>query len=159
MNSENLVELRDIHLAFGDKKILNGVNLAVKPKEILVIMGASGGGKSTLLSILLQLLHATSGTVLFEGKELTALPRRELNKARTEIGMVFQQGALISSMTVGTNLALPLEELSERKPEEIDKAIDEKIENGRSLRSQGQAAFRAEWRHAEAGGPCAGADA
>ena len=128
MNDQPLLEMRGIKLKFGEKTILDGVDLRVMPREVLVVMGLSGGGKSTLLSILLRLLEPTSGTVIFKGKELTRLFRRELNSTRTHIGMVFQNAALVSSMTVGDNLALPLRELSDKKPEEIDRAIDEKLD-------------------------------
>ncbi len=125
---KTLLEMQGIKLKFGEKTILDGVDLSVKEKEILVVMGLSGGGKSTLLSILLRLLEATSGKVTFKDEELTALPRRALNKTRTHIGMVFQNAALVSSMTVGDNLALPLRELSDKSAEEIDQAVDEKLE-------------------------------
>ncbi len=128
MSDKIFLEMRGIELKFGEKTILDGVDLIVKPREILVVMGLSGGGKSTLLQILLCLLEASAGTVIFKGKELTKLPRRDLNDSRTHIGMVFQQSALVSSMTVAENLALPLRELSDKKPEEIDKAVDEKLD-------------------------------
>jgi len=128
MNDKPLLEMRGIKLKFGDKTVLDGVDLSVQAKEVLVIMGLSGGGKSTLLGVLLRLLEPSAGKVIFKEKELTKLPRRELNKTRTHIGMVFQNAALVSSMTVGDNLALPLRELSDKKPDEIDKAVDEKLD-------------------------------
>ncbi len=104
MSDKPLLEMRGIKLQFGEKAVLDGIDLRVERREVLVIMGLSGGGKSTLLGILLRLLEATAGTVTFKGEELTGLPRRELNKVRTHIGMVFQNAALVSSMTVGDNL-------------------------------------------------------
>jgi phospholipid/cholesterol/gamma-HCH transport system ATP-binding protein len=120
--------MQGIKLKFGDKTILDGVDLTVQSKEILVIMGLSGGGKSTLLTVLLRLLEPTAGKVIFKGDDLIQLDRRDLNHSRTHIGMVFQNAALVSSMSVGDNLALPLRELSDKKPEEIDKAIKEKLD-------------------------------
>ncbi len=126
--TENLVEMRDVHFQFTDKVILDGVNFAVRDQEVLVIMGLSGGGKSTLLSILMGLLKPTGGSVLFKNEDLTKLSRSKLNQARTHMGMVYQNAALISSMTVRENVGLPLEELSDKTDKEIATIIDQKLE-------------------------------
>jgi len=126
--TENLVEMREVHFQFGNKVILNGVNFAARDREVLVIMGLSGGGKSTLLSILMGLLKPDVGAVLFKNEDLTTLSRRKLNEARTHMGMVYQNAALISSMTVRENVGLPLEELSEKSGTEIDAIVDQKLE-------------------------------
>ena len=81
--TENLVEMRDVHFQFTDKVILDGVNFAVRDREVLVIMGLSGGGKSTLLSIMMGLLKPSGGSVLFKNEDLTKLSRSKLNQART----------------------------------------------------------------------------
>ena len=126
--TENLVEMRDVHFQFTDKVILDGVNFAVREQEVLVIMGLSGGGKSTLLSILMGLLKPSGGSVLFKNEDLTKLSRSKLNQARTHMGMVYQNAALISSMTVRENVGLPLEELSDKTDKEIATIIDQKLE-------------------------------
>jgi phospholipid/cholesterol/gamma-HCH transport system ATP-binding protein len=126
--TENLVEMRDVHFQFTDKVILEGVNFAVRDREVLVIMGLSGGGKSTLLSIMMGLLKPTGGSVLFKNEDLTRLSRSKLNRARTHMGMVYQNAALISSMTVRENVGLPLEELSDKTDKEIATIIDQKLE-------------------------------
>ena len=126
--TENLVEMRDVHFQFTDKVILDGVNFAVRDREVLVIMGLSGGGKSTLLSIMMGLLKPTGGSVLFKNEDLTRLSRSKLNRARTHMGMVYQNAALISSMTVRENVGLPLEELSDKTDKEIATIIDQKLE-------------------------------
>ena len=126
--TENLVEMRDVHFQFTDKVILDGVNFAVRDQEVLVIMGLSGGGKSTLLSIMMGLLKPTGGSVLFKNEDLTKLSRSKLNQARTHMGMVYQNAALISSMTVRENVGLPLEELSDKTDKEIATIIDQKLE-------------------------------
>jgi len=126
--TENLVEMRDVHFQFTDKVILDGVNFAVRDREVLVIMGLSGGGKSTLLSIMMGLLKPTGGSVLFKNEDLTRLSRSKLNRARTHMGMVYQNAALISSMTVRENVGLPLEELSDNTDKEIATIIDQKLE-------------------------------
>jgi len=126
--TENLVEMRDVHFQFTDKVILDGVNFAVRDREVLVIMGLSAGGKSTLLSIMMGLLKPTGGSVLFKNEDLTRLSRSKLNRARTHMGMVYQNAALISSMTVRENVGLPLEELSDKTDKEIATIIDQKLE-------------------------------
>ena len=85
--------MQGIKLKFGEKTVLDGVDLSVQSKEILVIMGLSGGGKSTLLSVILRLLEPTAGKVIFKGHDLIQLHRREPNQTRTHIGMVFQNAA------------------------------------------------------------------
>jgi len=93
-----------------------------------VILGLSGCGKSTLLSIIMGLLKPNAGKVLFKSEDLTKLSRPKLNEARTHIGMVYQTAALISSMNVRDNIALPLRELSDKNDKEIDSIIDQKLE-------------------------------
>jgi len=123
-----MAALEGVKLSFGPKTVLDGVDLEVPARENLVVMGGSGSGKSTLLSLLLGLLEPDEGKILFQDQEITAMARRDLNRTRTQIGMVYQNAALISSMTVGENVALPLEELSKKKPDEIRKIVDEKLD-------------------------------
>ena len=122
-----IVELRDVHLSFGDNEILTGVNLAIAERGRMVILGQSGGGKSTMLRLILGILKPTGGAVLFKDRDITRLSRRRLNQMRQRMGMVYQYSALISSLSVRDNLALPLEELTRKTRAEIDKAVDEKL--------------------------------
>ena len=122
-----MVEMAHIHLSFGEKCILTDLNLKVAPRERLVIMGQSGGGKSTTLRLILGILHPSSGSVKFEGEEVTRMDRSTLNKMRRRIGMVYQYSALISSLSVHDNLALPLEELTDKSKKEIDEIVMEKL--------------------------------
>jgi phospholipid/cholesterol/gamma-HCH transport system ATP-binding protein len=126
--SEKLVEMRGVKLKFADKVILDGVDFSVQKEEILVIMGLSGGGKSTLLSLLMGLLKPSAGSILFKEEDLTKIPRPKLHEARTHIGMVYQNAALVSSMTVRENIELPLKELSDKNDKEIDSIVDQKLE-------------------------------
>jgi phospholipid/cholesterol/gamma-HCH transport system ATP-binding protein len=125
---EKLVEMRGVKLNFADKVILDGVDISIQAEEILVVMGLSGGGKSTLLTILMGLLKPNAGSVLFKGEDLTKLSRAKLNEARTHIGMVYQNAALVSSMTVRENIELPLKELSDKNDKEIDSIVDQKLD-------------------------------
>ena len=122
-----VVELRDLHLAFGEKEILSGVNLRVPARARLVVLGQSGSGKSTLLRLILGILRPSRGEVRFKGLEVTRMGRRRLNRVRQKIGMVYQYSALISSLSVRDNLALPLEELTRKTRQEIDQLVDEKL--------------------------------
>ncbi len=122
-----LVQVEDVVLRFGEKTVLDGISFSVRRGERLVVMGQSGGGKSTLLRLILGILKPTSGRVFFSGTDVAHLPRRQLNAMRARIGMVYQYSALISSLTVRDNLALPLEELTDKSPSEIDGLITERL--------------------------------
>ena len=116
-----------MRLQFEEKKVLEGVSLTVEPLERLVIMGQSGSGKSTILRLILGILQPTAGSVFFKQFEISRLERRKLQQIRSRIGMVYQYSALLSSRNVRDNVALPLEELSDRRREEIDQIVDEKL--------------------------------
>ena len=100
--------------SFDEKKVLDGVSLQVEPLDRLVIMGQSGSGKSTILRLILGILQPTSGSVFFKQFEISRLKRRKLQQVRTQIGMVYQYSALLSSRNVRDNVALPLEELTKK---------------------------------------------
>jgi phospholipid/cholesterol/gamma-HCH transport system ATP-binding protein len=128
ISSRDVVELRNLRLNFGEKHVLDDVSLSVAREERLVIIGQSGAGKTTILRLILGILAPTSGAVFFKGREISRLNHRELEQIRTRIGMVYQDAALLSSLTVRENLALPLRELTEKTPAEIDRIVDEKLE-------------------------------
>ena len=127
-NGTPVVELDDVRLAFGDKEVLKGVDLRANPRERLVILGQSGSGKSTILRLILGILKPTSGDVRFKGLNVGRMGRRRLNRMRQKIGMVYQYSALISSLNVRDNLALPLEELTNKSRQEIDELVAQKLE-------------------------------
>jgi len=123
-----MVELRDVRMHFEGKKVLEGVSLDVQPQERLVIMGQSGSGKSTILRLILGILRTDSGSIFFKQFEVNRLNRRKLQQVRQRIGMVYQYSALLSSLSVRENVALPLEELTDKSQSEIDRIVDEKLE-------------------------------
>ena len=123
-----MVELRDVHMQFEEKKVLDGLTLKVEPLDRLVIMGQSGSGKSTILRLILGILRPDAGSIFFKQFEITRLRRRKLQQVRRKIGMVYQYSALLSSRNVRDNVALPLEELTDLSEEEIERIVDEKLE-------------------------------
>lgn len=106
------VEVRGLNSSFGPRRILKEVSLDVEDGEILVIMGGSGSGKTTLLNHLLGLIRPGSGSVRIFGRDINAVGAAEMQDLRTRMGVAFQSGALLSSLTVGENIALPLREHS-----------------------------------------------
>ena len=104
------IEFRDVHLSFDDKKILDGVSFVVRRGETKVILGRSGGGKSTAIRLILGLLKADSGQILIDGEDITDYNEEEMIPVRQKIGMVFQEGALFDSLSVYDNVAYRLHE-------------------------------------------------
>ncbi len=124
----HVVELRNVHKQFEEKRVLDDMSLQVEACDRLVIMGQSGSGKSTILRLILGIMQPDSGSVFFQQFEITRLPRRKLQQVRQRIGMVYQYSALLSSRNVRDNVALPLEELTEKSREEIDEIVEAKLE-------------------------------
>lgn len=111
------IEFRDVHLSFDDKKILNGVSFTVKKGETKIILGRSGGGKSTTVKLILGLLKPDSGRILIDGEDITDYTEEEMMEPRQRIGMVFQEGALFDSLSVYENVAYRL----------IEQGVDEDV--------------------------------
>jgi len=103
-----VIELQDVHKAFGPKQVLTGFTLTVRDGETLVLIGYSGTGKSVALKHIVGLLHPDAGEVIVDGRMVPELDRAELNAVRRDIGYVFQFAALFDSMTVAENVALGL---------------------------------------------------
>lgn len=104
------IEVKDLVTHYGTREILHGINLTIDEGEIMIIMGGSGSGKSTLLRYLLGLGIPTSGSIRLLGKEITEISALEMHELRQNMGVAFQGGALLSSMTIGENVQLPLRE-------------------------------------------------
>ena len=105
-----LVELRGVHFGYGEREVLSGVSLCVPRGKITAIMGASGGGKTTVLRLIGGQQRASEGTVLFDGEDVGAMHTAALYRARRRMGMLFQYGALFTDLTVFDNVAFPLRE-------------------------------------------------
>lgn len=104
------IELRDLHKAFGDNRVLRGVDLVVPEGTTCVVLGVSGSGKSVMLKVLAGLIQPDRGSAKLDGEELVGLDERRLSELRKKVGILFQAGALFDSMTVEENIAFPLRE-------------------------------------------------
>jgi phospholipid/cholesterol/gamma-HCH transport system ATP-binding protein len=109
------IEFRDVSLAFDSQPVLKHVSFKVFPAEMKVVLGESGGGKSTILKLVLGLIAPDRGKIFIDGEEITRLPEEELYPIREKIGMVFQEGALFDSLTVYENVAYKLLERGENE--------------------------------------------
>jgi phospholipid/cholesterol/gamma-HCH transport system ATP-binding protein len=125
--SSALIQVRDLRQKIGGQEILRGLTIDVRRGETLVLLGKSGGGKSVFLRHLIGLMRPISGSILFEGREITGLTERQLEPVRRKIGMLFQDGALFDSMNVFDNVAFPLRERGERNPDTIRKKVAESL--------------------------------
>ncbi|MCX2861370.1 ABC transporter ATP-binding protein [Paucibacter sp. PLA-PC-4] len=105
-----LVELRDVSCGYGDRVILERVNLRVPRGKVLALIGTSGGGKTTVLRLLGRQIKPISGQVLFDGQDLAGLNQDQLYAVRRRMGMLFQFGALFTDLSVFENVAFPLRE-------------------------------------------------
>ena len=116
------IEFRDVHLAFDDKVILDGVSFKVRRGETKVILGRSGGGKSTTIRLILGLLKPDAGQILIDGEDITEYDEVEMMQVRKKIGMVFQEGALFDSLSVYDNVAYRLHEQGVAE-DEVEKEV------------------------------------
>ena len=123
----SLIELRNVSKRFGRLVVLSGVTLNIEQGQSLVIIGASGTGKSVLLKHIVGLLRPDSGEVWFDGKRIDNLRERDLVAVRKQFGFLFQMGALFDSLTVDDNVAFPLVEHTRKPPDEIAKLVKEKL--------------------------------
>ncbi|PYL69376.1 MAG: ABC transporter ATP-binding protein, partial [Verrucomicrobia bacterium] len=127
-NGETLIEVGHLVRRFGDRAVLDDISFNVHRGETLVIMGGSGCGKSTLLRHMIGSMKPTSGTVKLFGKEITAMKEREIERVRLRFGMLFQSGALLASLTVGENIALPLLQHTDKSGDEIEEIVKQKLQ-------------------------------
>ncbi|MDP3616455.1 MAG: ABC transporter ATP-binding protein [Rhodoferax sp.] len=108
--SESLVELRHLSFGYGGRVILDDVSVSVPRGKVTALMGASGGGKTTLLRLIGGQLSAQAGELLFDGQDVTRMDQSQLYAARRRMGMLFQFGALFADLSVFENVAFPLRE-------------------------------------------------
>lgn len=108
--SKHVVEINDVHYSVGGRAIFAGLNLTIQRGRITAIMGPSGTGKTTLLRLMTGQVQPDKGQVIVEGRDVASLSRPELYAMRRRMGMLFQNGALLTDMSVYDNVAFPLRE-------------------------------------------------
>ncbi|MEI6878283.1 MAG: ABC transporter ATP-binding protein [Planctomycetota bacterium] len=122
------ISVRDLVKKFGSQTVLTGVNLDIAAGETIVIMGGSGCGKTTLLRLLIGSHQPTSGTISLLGQDIASLDGDGFDALKKQFGILFQSGALFQSMSVGDNVALPLQENTDLAPETIEMIVKMKLE-------------------------------
>src|SRR5258705_6575994 len=123
----SLIELRKLSKSFGQHVVLDGVDLSIERGQSLVVIGASGTGKSVLLKHIVGLLKPDDGEVWFDGLRVDLMPERQLMDLRKRFGFLFQMGALFDSLNVGDNIAFPIQEHTRKPPEEIRQIVAHKL--------------------------------
>lgn len=126
--ADPVIEVRDLERVFGRRTVLSGITFTVEKGETLIIMGGSGCGKSTLLRHIIGALKPTSGSIHIFGQNIGTMDPEQFDAVRRRFGMNFQFGALLQSLTVGENVALPLIENSQVDPAIIDLVVQMKLE-------------------------------
>jgi phospholipid/cholesterol/gamma-HCH transport system ATP-binding protein len=121
-DADNVAALHGVDFAIDDKPIFRGLDIAIRRGDVTAIMGPSGTGKTTLLRLITGQLRADAGRVVVEGRDVAGLSRRELYAMRRRIGMLFQNGALLTDLDVFENVAFPLRE-NARLPERLLRSI------------------------------------
>jgi phospholipid/cholesterol/gamma-HCH transport system ATP-binding protein len=127
---ETLIRFDGVHKSFGPKVIYSGLNLEIRRGETITVMGPSGSGKSVMLKMLIGLLRADAGEVLFDGRDVMSMSDQELTDVRRRIAYLFQGAALFDSLNVGENVAYGLREQFWNKMtgEEIEARVDQSLE-------------------------------
>ena len=125
---ETIVKIENLSAYYADRKILDDINLSINRGEIMAIMRRSGAGKSTLLRLMLGLMQPASGSINLLGQDISKLRTKALYQLRQKIGVAFQGGALLTSLTVGDNIALPLREHTKLDENTINIMVRMKLE-------------------------------
>ncbi len=125
---KSVIKVENLVTKFGSKVVHNGVNLDVKEGQIYAILGESGSGKSVLVKEIIMLLKPTAGDIYIFGKNIKNLTSKEVQKLKQEWGVLFQFGALFTSLSVANNIAFLLKEYTKLSKKMINYIIDEKLE-------------------------------
>jgi phospholipid/cholesterol/gamma-HCH transport system ATP-binding protein len=121
------VETRDLHKSFGSQRVLAGMNLTIPEGALSVVMGPSGTGKSVLIKHIVGLMRPDAGEVLVRGQHLAKMRRSELTALRRDVGVMYQDGALFSSMNVFDNVAFPIRQHSDLEADEVTEVVTEHL--------------------------------
>jgi phospholipid/cholesterol/gamma-HCH transport system ATP-binding protein len=121
------IEFRNVHKKFGKQAVLKGVSLKIRKGETMVILGASGSGKTVMLRHIIGLLKPDSGQVIVDGTDITHFDEQQLIDVRKKVGTLFQGGALFDSMTVAENVGYALREHTQLSENEISEIVKQKL--------------------------------
>jgi phospholipid/cholesterol/gamma-HCH transport system ATP-binding protein len=122
------IETRDVHKSFGSHQVLRGADLKIPEGVVSVVLGPSGTGKSVLLSHIIGLMRADAGEVIFRGRPLSKMSRSQILSLRTEVGVMFQDGALFSTMNLYDNVAFPLRQHTKLNERQIREVVQERLD-------------------------------
>lgn len=126
--TDNIVEIRDVHYSVGNRAIFSGLNISIPRGRITAVMGPSGTGKTTLLRLMTGQIRPDRGQILFDGVDISQLSLKELYRLRLRMGMLFQNGALLTDMDVFENVAFPLREHTDLTDELIRHIVLTKLQ-------------------------------
>ncbi len=122
-----MIQFQNLHKRFGERQILKGIDLNIVRGKTTVILGVSGGGKSTIIKHIVGLLKPEEGGIIVDGTQIVGCSEKEMRAIRKEVGFLFQSGALFDSMNVFENVAFPLREHTKMSEEEIHKNVFSKL--------------------------------
>ncbi len=125
--SPDIIEFVNVHKSFRGQKVLDGIDLKIPRGKTTVVIGRSGGGKSVTLKHMIGLMKPDRGQILVDGEDIAAMGREDLNRVRRRFGMLFQEGALFDSKSVGENVAFPLFEHTKIDRQEIEVRVAEML--------------------------------
>lgn len=124
-----MIRIEGLKKTLNGQPILKGVNLTIGEREVVALLGKSGGGKSVLLKHLIGLLRPDEGNIIIDGKDIGSLNGREMDRVREKFGVLFQGGALFDSLTVYQNIGFPLREKAKLSEKEISDKVAEALED------------------------------
>lgn len=127
VTTENIVEVNDLSAGYNGSLVLDNVSMFAPQNKITVILGSSGCGKTTLLKNIIRLYFPYSGSIKLFGREITRMDEPEFNQLLRRVGVLFQNGALLNSITVAENVAIPLKQHTKLPPKIIDRIVKVKL--------------------------------
>lgn len=122
-----MIKFSGVKKRFGEREILKGVDLHIVPNKTTVVLGVSGGGKSTIIKHIVGLLRADAGQIIVDDEDITYASEAKMYEVRKKVGFLFQSGALFDSMNVFENVAFPLREHTKKSNTQIQKEVEEKL--------------------------------